>query len=101
MESWTSLFLLLIACENTAKLTNLAIDTVSPIHYIIPYNSKIDYLECQDKRYYKSVVCIFLILFFLNQWILSVLVTHEFKIEDRRRKVATLLAQSMTDSEIV
>ena len=29
-----------------------------------------------------------------------ILVTHNFKIEDRRRKVATLLAQSMTESEI-
>jgi hypothetical protein len=28
------------------------------------------------------------------------LVTHNFKIEDRRRKVATLLAQSMTETEI-
>ena len=28
------------------------------------------------------------------------MVTHKFKIEDRRRKVATLLAQSMTESEI-
>jgi hypothetical protein len=28
------------------------------------------------------------------------LVTHKFKIEDRRRKVATLLAQSMTEIEI-
>jgi Trp operon repressor len=28
------------------------------------------------------------------------LVTHKFKIEDRHRKVATLLAQSMTESEI-
>jgi IS30 family transposase len=26
--------------------------------------------------------------------------THNFKIEDRRRKVATLLAQSMTETEI-
>lgn len=29
-----------------------------------------------------------------------ILVTHKFKIEDRHRKVATLLAQSMTESEI-
>ena len=29
-----------------------------------------------------------------------ILVTHKFKIEDRRRKVATLLAQSMTETEI-
>ena len=29
-----------------------------------------------------------------------ILVTHNFKIEDRRRKVATLLAQSMTETEI-
>jgi IS30 family transposase len=28
------------------------------------------------------------------------LVTHKFKIEDRHRKVATLLAQSMRESEI-
>jgi DNA-binding transcriptional ArsR family regulator len=28
------------------------------------------------------------------------LVTHNFKIEDRRRKIATLLAQSMTETEI-
>ncbi|MGA9844125.1 MAG: ArsR family transcriptional regulator [Nitrososphaeraceae archaeon] len=28
------------------------------------------------------------------------LVTHNFKIEDRRRMVATLLAQSMTETEI-
>ncbi len=28
------------------------------------------------------------------------MVTHNFKIEDRRRKVATLLAQSMTEIEI-
>jgi len=28
------------------------------------------------------------------------LVTHKFKIEDRRRKVATLLAQAMTETEI-
>ena len=28
------------------------------------------------------------------------MVTHKFKIEDRRRKVATLLAQSMTEIEI-
>jgi len=28
------------------------------------------------------------------------LVTHKFEIEDRRRKVATLLAQSMTETEI-
>jgi Trp operon repressor len=28
------------------------------------------------------------------------LVTHNFKIEDRRRIVATLLAQSMTETEI-
>ena len=28
------------------------------------------------------------------------MVTHKFKIEDRRRKVATLLAQSMTETEI-
>ncbi|HEY7081476.1 MAG TPA: HTH domain-containing protein [Nitrososphaeraceae archaeon] len=28
------------------------------------------------------------------------MVTHNFKIEDRRRKVATLLAQSMTETEI-
>ena len=30
----------------------------------------------------------------------AILVTHNFKIEDRRRKVATLLAQSMTETEI-
>ena len=30
----------------------------------------------------------------------AILVTHKFKIEDRRRKVATLLAQSMTETEI-
>ena len=29
-----------------------------------------------------------------------ILVSHNFKIEDRRRKVATLLAQSMTETEI-
>ena len=29
-----------------------------------------------------------------------ILVTHNFKIEDRRRRVATLLAQCMTESEI-
>ncbi|MGN6631042.1 MAG: HTH domain-containing protein [Nitrososphaeraceae archaeon] len=29
-----------------------------------------------------------------------ILVTHEFKIEDRRRKIAILLAQSMTETEI-
>ncbi len=29
-----------------------------------------------------------------------ILVTHKFKIEDRRRKVSTLLAQSMTETEI-
>jgi DNA-directed RNA polymerase specialized sigma subunit len=28
------------------------------------------------------------------------LVTHKFEIEDRRREVATLLAQSMTETEI-
>ena len=28
------------------------------------------------------------------------MVTHNFKIEDRRRMVATLLAQSMTETEI-
>ncbi len=28
------------------------------------------------------------------------MVTHKFKIEDRHRKVATLLARSMTESEI-
>ena len=28
------------------------------------------------------------------------MVTHKFKIEDRRREVATLLAQSMTETEI-
>ena len=28
------------------------------------------------------------------------MVTHNFKIEDRRRRVATLLAQSMTETEI-
>jgi len=31
---------------------------------------------------------------------ITILVTHNFKIEDRRRKVATLLAQSMTETEI-
>jgi len=31
----------------------------------------------------------------------AILVTHNFNIEDRRRKVATLLAQSMTEIEIV
>lgn len=30
----------------------------------------------------------------------TILVAHNFKIEDRRRKVATLLAQSMTETEI-
>ena len=30
----------------------------------------------------------------------TILVTHKFKTEDRRRKVATLLAQSMTETEI-
>jgi DNA-binding NarL/FixJ family response regulator len=30
----------------------------------------------------------------------QILVTHKFKIEDRRRKVATLLAQSMNETEI-
>ena len=29
-----------------------------------------------------------------------ILITHDFKIEDRRRKVATLLAQSMNETEI-
>lgn len=29
-----------------------------------------------------------------------ILVTHNFKIEDRRKRVATLLAQSMTETEI-
>ncbi|MGA9844382.1 MAG: hypothetical protein WBQ25_18935, partial [Nitrososphaeraceae archaeon] len=28
------------------------------------------------------------------------MVTHKFKIEDRRKKVATLLAQSMTETEV-
>ncbi len=31
---------------------------------------------------------------------ITILVTHNFKIEDRRRMVATLLAQSMTETEI-
>ena len=31
---------------------------------------------------------------------ITILVTHKFKIEERRRKVATLLAQSMTETEI-
>ena len=31
---------------------------------------------------------------------ITILVTHKFKIEDRRRRVATLLAQSMTEMEI-
>ncbi len=31
---------------------------------------------------------------------ITILVTHKFKVEDRRRKVATLLAQSMTETEI-
>lgn len=31
---------------------------------------------------------------------ITILVTHKFEIEDRRRKVATLLAQSMTETEI-
>ena len=31
---------------------------------------------------------------------ITIVVTHNFKIEDRRRKVATLLAQSMTETEI-
>ncbi len=31
---------------------------------------------------------------------IRILVTHKFKIEDRRRKVATLIAQSMTETEI-
>ena len=31
---------------------------------------------------------------------ITTVVTHNFKIEDRRRKVATLLAQSMTETEI-
>ena len=31
---------------------------------------------------------------------IAFLVTHNFKIEDRRRKIATLLAQSMTETEI-
>jgi Trp repressor protein len=31
---------------------------------------------------------------------ITILVTHNFKIEDRRRKVATLLSQSMTELEI-
>jgi hypothetical protein len=30
----------------------------------------------------------------------QILVTHNFKIEDRRRRVATMLAQSMTETEI-
>jgi DNA-binding CsgD family transcriptional regulator len=30
----------------------------------------------------------------------QILVTHKFKIEQRRRKIATLLAQSMTETEI-
>jgi hypothetical protein len=30
---------------------------------------------------------------------ITILVTHNFKIEDRCRKVATLLAQSMTETE--
>ena len=29
-----------------------------------------------------------------------ILLTHNFKIEDRRKRVATLLAQSMTETEI-
>jgi DNA-binding transcriptional ArsR family regulator len=31
---------------------------------------------------------------------ITILVTHNFKIEDRRKRVATLLAQSMTETEI-
>jgi IS30 family transposase len=31
---------------------------------------------------------------------ITILVTHKFKIEGRRRKVATLLAQSMAETEI-
>ena len=31
---------------------------------------------------------------------ITILVTHKFKIEDRRKKVATLLAQSMTETEV-
>ena len=31
---------------------------------------------------------------------ITILVTHNFKIEERRRRVATLLAQSMTETEI-
>jgi len=31
---------------------------------------------------------------------ITILVTHKFKIEDRRRKVATLLAQLMAETEI-
>jgi hypothetical protein len=31
---------------------------------------------------------------------ITILVTHKFKIQDRRRKVATMLAQSMTETEI-
>ena len=31
---------------------------------------------------------------------ITILVTHKFKIEDRRRIVATTLAQSMTETEI-
>ena len=31
---------------------------------------------------------------------ITILVTHKFEIEDRHRKVATLLAQSMTETEI-
>ncbi|HEY7081302.1 MAG TPA: hypothetical protein VH500_16510 [Nitrososphaeraceae archaeon] len=32
---------------------------------------------------------------------ITTLVTHRFKTEDRRRKVATLLAQSLTETEIL
>ena len=56
-------------------------------------------MKCQGETYYEfngvehdSIL--------LNQWIPSTLVTHKFKIEDRRRKVATLLALSKTEVEI-
>jgi IS30 family transposase len=31
---------------------------------------------------------------------ITILVTHKYKIEDRRRKVATMLAQSMIETDI-
>jgi DNA-binding NarL/FixJ family response regulator len=56
-------------------------------------------LKCQSETYYELVGCRPDSIF-LNQWIHSTLVTHKFKIEVRRRKVAALLAQSMNETEV-